>query len=370
MAAIRQFPADISRAAQFSVLGTTKGPFGEEVRDLAGVVASRLLSRWNGTVDKNPPNLDLVRDFDEECTRAGLAQLFSEASDGGEGSESLAASAIRGFAEADGGIAAIFLARLAAVLPWVQGSVEVPVVDGWSTAWSGGSRPDVVWAWGWRDGLPITVCVPGEGSAWRLQLLPAQHLGSVEVHQRMGLRACPSAWVRVHLGEPMASIEVGRETIARWRSLVAGWWAVIALARGRAALSEAVRYASVRYQGGALLIEHPLVQEMLGRAFEAVVAAEALLTRGFSGDASSLAAGTSLATQASERAAHTAQQVFGGYGYMRDYPVERCLRDVKMAAVAAGGSARLRVATAHAVCAAEGVHLPDKGEGVSLGSAG
>lgn len=308
-----------------------------DVRALAGSVASRLAKRWGGVLDSELPPAALVRDFDEECARAGLSGLlFGAVEEAGANREDLATAAIYGIAEVDGGLAALFLSRLAALLPWSEDCVaEEPVVDGWSATMPSRAQGDSIWAWGWCEGLPLAVCTR-EGEAWRLELLAAEGVELIEVHRRLGLRSCPSAWVRLHPGQRVAMVKVAEEAMRHCRSLIAGWWGIIALTRARAALVEAWKYASVRYQGGALLAQHRLVQEMLGRALDGVVAAETLLDRGFGGDRSSLAAGVRLAARESERAAHTAQQIFGGYGYMRDYPVERCLRDTKSAAVAAG----------------------------------
>ena len=41
-----------------------------------------------------------------------------------------------------------------------------------------------------------------------------------------------------------------------------------------------------------------------------------------------------------------AVQIFGGYGYMRDYPVEKLMRDAKATELLAGASALLRVRVA------------------------
>ena len=45
-----------------------------------------------------------------------------------------------------------------------------------------------------------------------------------------------------------------------------------------------------------------------------------------------------LATEAGNRACHKAVQVFGGYGYIREYPVERHLRDIKVTTIYEGTS--------------------------------
>ncbi|TFG57086.1 MAG: hypothetical protein E4H29_07030 [Deltaproteobacteria bacterium] len=44
------------------------------------------------------------------------------------------------------------------------------------------------------------------------------------------------------------------------------------------------------------------------------------------------------ASEAGYRACHRAVQIFGGYGYMREYPVERHLRDIKVTSIYEGTS--------------------------------
>jgi alkylation response protein AidB-like acyl-CoA dehydrogenase len=44
------------------------------------------------------------------------------------------------------------------------------------------------------------------------------------------------------------------------------------------------------------------------------------------------------ASEAGMKAALKAVQIFGGYGYMREYPVERYLRDVKLCEIGEGTS--------------------------------
>jgi alkylation response protein AidB-like acyl-CoA dehydrogenase len=47
--------------------------------------------------------------------------------------------------------------------------------------------------------------------------------------------------------------------------------------------------------------------------------------------------------------ADEAVQIFGGYGYMRDYPVEKLLRDAKGTEILEGTSEIMRVAIAREV---------------------
>jgi alkylation response protein AidB-like acyl-CoA dehydrogenase len=91
--------------------------------------------------------------------------------------------------------------------------------------------------------------------------------------------------------------------------------------------ARAAAYARERVQAGKPIGEHHAVQQMIGpielarRAIREL--AVATLHRTGAGDGSASA----FAVQLLRRSALDAIQVFGGYGYMQDYRVERYLRD-------------------------------------------
>jgi alkylation response protein AidB-like acyl-CoA dehydrogenase len=55
------------------------------------------------------------------------------------------------------------------------------------------------------------------------------------------------------------------------------------------------------------------------------------------------------ASEAASKAADEAVQIFGGYGYMRDYPVEKLMRDAKGTEIYEGTSEILRVVIAREI---------------------
>ena len=134
----------------------------------------------------------------------------------------------------------------------------------------------------------------------------------------------------------------------------AGRLGVAALAVGiaRRALEHAVTYCSERRQFGRALREFEAVQFKLADMATRVDAARALAhaaagrqDRGEDG-----AAGASMAKLFASEAAMwvttQAIQLFGGYGYMRDFPVEKLFRDAKATELYEGTSEiqRLNVA--------------------------
>jgi alkylation response protein AidB-like acyl-CoA dehydrogenase len=52
------------------------------------------------------------------------------------------------------------------------------------------------------------------------------------------------------------------------------------------------------------------------------------------------------ATEAASRAANDCLQILGGYGYLRDYPVERILRDARLMEIGEGTSEVQRIVIA------------------------
>ncbi|HVR88090.1 MAG TPA: acyl-CoA dehydrogenase family protein [Candidatus Limnocylindria bacterium] len=127
---------------------------------------------------------------------------------------------------------------------------------------------------------------------------------------------------------------------------------------GRAALETATAYAKQRKQFGRALAEFEMIQWKLACARTELDAGRLLVHR-----AAALAdAGRPLtraasmaklyATEAASRAANAAVQVLGGYGYLRDYPVERILRDVRLMEIGEGTSEIQRIVIARDLVAA------------------
>ncbi len=111
-----------------------------------------------------------------------------------------------------------------------------------------------------------------------------------------------------------------------------------------AALETALSYGKERKQFGQPIAEFQAIQEMLADSATEVDAAALLVHRAawrkeqgkpFTRDASQAKV---FATEAAYRACHRATQILGGYGYVREYPVERHLRDVKVTTIYEGTS--------------------------------
>jgi alkylation response protein AidB-like acyl-CoA dehydrogenase len=142
----------------------------------------------------------------------------------------------------------------------------------------------------------------------------------------------------------VAAAVLGPEQLRAQASEAALCVAAVAAGIGRAALDHARDYADVREQFGRRLRMFEGIRFKLADMALRVGAARALLQR------AATAADTSLAKVAAAEAAMYASteavQVFGGYGYMRDYPVEKLMRDAKAMSLLGGADERHRIGIA------------------------
>ncbi len=190
-------------------------------------------------------------------------------------------------------------------------------------------------------------------------LIPADTPGVTpgKAEDKMGLRASRTtalAFNDVRLsGEHLLGKE-GEGYGYALRALDNGRIGVAAQAIGiaRAALTHAIRYGEERQQFERPLREFQAIQFMLADMATRVAAARALMYEG----ARAMDRGervTEVASMAKLFASETAMwvttqavQVFGGYGYMRDYPVERLFRDAKVTEIYEGTSEVQRIVIA------------------------
>jgi len=106
---------------------------------------------------------------------------------------------------------------------------------------------------------------------------------------------------------------------------------------GQAALDEAVVYAKQRVQFGRPIISFQAVQHMLADMAIQLEAARALVyaaARHIGSNAKNISKASSMckvfASDMAMKVTTDAVQVLGGYGYMKEYPVEKMMRDAKI----------------------------------------
>jgi len=118
----------------------------------------------------------------------------------------------------------------------------------------------------------------------------------------------------------------------------------LALGVGQAAMDYATKYALERSQFGKPISEFQSTQWKIADRYTELEAARLLLLnaaykkeqgRPFAKEASMAKV---FATEAANRACYDAVQILGGYGYTRDYPVERYARDARIATIYEGTS--------------------------------
>ena len=117
--------------------------------------------------------------------------------------------------------------------------------------------------------------------------------------------------------------------------------AFAAVGLARAALDAAIRYAKERKQFGKTIGAFQLVQEMIAEMANLTDAARLRLSSGGrararGGRGSSSRRRRSSSRPRPARVAHLAIQVHGGYGYTREFPVERFYRDLRHLTLAEG----------------------------------
>ncbi len=112
---------------------------------------------------------------------------------------------------------------------------------------------------------------------------------------------------------------------------------------GRRAIDEMTNYAiNVRQSFGKPLISFGQIQQMIAESYSRYCASRALTydtasrVNPNSRESLSAAAAKLSATQMGEYVARCAIQVFGGYGYTREYPVEKLLRDAILLSIGGG----------------------------------
>lgn len=133
-------------------------------------------------------------------------------------------------------------------------------------------------------------------------------------------------------GDEAAGYRAAMTSLARGRLHIAG----VAVGAAQRALDESVAYAATNTQGGTRIGDFQLVQAMLADQQTGVLAGRAMVREAarayVSGEDRRIApsAAKLFCTEMAGTVADLAIQVHGGAGYMRDIPVERIYRDVRL----------------------------------------
>lgn len=150
------------------------------------------------------------------------------------------------------------------------------------------------------------------------------------------------------IGAPGEGFKIAMQTLDASRPMTAA----IAVGIGRAALEHALSYSKERKQFGAAISSFQGIQFMLADMATAVDSSRLLTWRSAwlldQGKPASVESSMAkrLAADTAMSVATDAVQVFGGYGYTKEYPVEKLMRDAKLLQIYEGTSQIQRVVIA------------------------
>jgi len=185
----------------------------------------------------------------------------------------------------------------------------------------------------------------------------AKGLTAARLEDKMGLRASSTAQIvldGVEVGDDAVLTAPGRGFALAMMALDGGRIGIASQAIGiaRGALEAAIRYAGERKTFGQPIIKHQAVGNMLADAATWLDASYLMTLRAAYAKQcgqpfSQLAAMAKLfSTEHAWQICDIALQVHGGYGYVRDFPVERALRDVRVTRIYEGTSEIQRIVIA------------------------
>ncbi len=185
--------------------------------------------------------------------------------------------------------------------------------------------------------------------------MPGFRVGRKE--DKMGLRASPTVQISFENMRVPADALLGRDGMGfvyAMQSLDNGRLGVSAQAIGiaRAALEQSVRYAAERRQFGRPIKEFEAIQFRLADMATRITAARALLYAAAAardrGEAVTQFCAMSklFSSETAMWVTTQAIQIFGGYGYMKEYAVERFFRDAKVTEIYEGTSEIQRIVIA------------------------
>lgn len=166
--------------------------------------------------------------------------------------------------------------------------------------------------------------------------------------------------VENRIGEEGAGFGIAMATLDNSRPLTA----MFAVGCARAAMEYAMDYSGQRQQFGKPIRDFQAIQFMLADMAKDIQAARLLTYQSAwmldAGQRNTLVSSYAkcFAADMAMRVTTDAVQVYGGYGYIKDYPVEKLMRDAKLIQVYEGTSQVQRVVIAREMFRTEGVVRP------------
>jgi butyryl-CoA dehydrogenase len=184
---------------------------------------------------------------------------------------------------------------------------------------------------------------------------PGLSIGKIE--HKLGIRGSDTAQLvfeDVRVGDDQRLGEVGGGFKLALSTLDGGRISIAAQAVGiaRACLEDALEYAKQREAFGKPIVEHQAIQWMLADMATEIDAARLLTWRAASlkdrGEPyrAEAAMAKLFASDVAMKAARDCVQIFGGYGYLTDFPAERHYRDAKITEIYEGTSEIMKLVIA------------------------
>jgi alkylation response protein AidB-like acyl-CoA dehydrogenase len=237
---------------------------------------------------------------------------------------------------------------------------EAWILEGTKSWVTSGSAADVILVMARTDAADDRKGSRGIGAFIVTPDLPGFAVGKKE--DKMGLRASPTVQLvfdemRVPaanlLGDPSEGFVYAMQSLDNGRLGISAQSIGIA----RAALEASVRYAGERRQFGRAIREFEAIQFKLADMATRITAARALLHMAAAAKdrGETITQFSSMSKLfSSETAMYVtteAIQIFGGYGYIKEYPVERLFRDAKVTEIYEGTSEIQRIVIARGLYA-------------------
>jgi alkylation response protein AidB-like acyl-CoA dehydrogenase len=221
------------------------------------------------------------------------------------------------------------------------------VLNGTKSWVTSGSHAGAILAMARTDSVKERKGARGIGTFIVTPDLPGFHVGKKE--DKLGLRSSPTVQLTFDnlrvpaanlLGEPHMGFVYAMQSLENGRLGIAAQSVGIA----RAALEAATAYAGERHQFGKAIRDFQAIQFKLADMATRIAASRTLMhaaarakDRGENvKQATSMA--KLMASETAMFATNQAVQIFGGYGYVKDYPVERLFRDAKVTEIYEGTS--------------------------------
>lgn len=177
--------------------------------------------------------------------------------------------------------------------------------------------------------------------------------------EKMGLRGSPTGEVFLDACRVPADNLLGGAEGKGFKHLIEGLdvervtWSSIALGIAQASFESALTYSHEREQFGKPIIDFQMIQRIISEMAVSVEAARLLVYKAArlldKGKKARFEASSAklFSTETAVKVSGDALQVYGGAGYIKDYPVERYFRDAKILTVAAGSSEVQRMIIVH-----------------------